>query len=140
MRLLAQKSGAYPTDPAVAYDNDKVCEDWNDYINVFGGISFMPAEKQREGAMEAFKKVEKFIESIKPFLENKTSGFLFGDKLMSADFWVGNFYVSICLKPALYGEDVVNAFLQKYPWFVAYGKRYADENKEYLSKRPNCPA
>ena len=36
------KTGCYPTDPAVAYDNDKICEDWNDYINVLGGVAFVP--------------------------------------------------------------------------------------------------
>ena len=41
MRFVGMKTGCYPTDPAVAYDNDRICEDWNDYINVLGGIAFI---------------------------------------------------------------------------------------------------
>ena len=47
MRYIGMKTGCYPTDPAVAYDNDRICEDWNDYINVLGGVFFVqePAAK-----------------------------------------------------------------------------------------------
>ena len=97
MRYLAMKLGHFPTDPAVAYDNDRISEDWNDYVNVFGAAGFeQDPAKKRELSIAAFDKVCKLIETLRPFLEGKTSGFLFGDKLMSADFWMGNIYVSHC--------------------------------------------
>ena len=134
------KTGHYPTDPAVAYDNDKICEDWNDHINNFGGCAFIQEKEPREAAAaSAFEKCEAFIKSVAPFLEKKTTGFLFGDKLMTADFMVGNIYVSHCMLPDNYGQDTIDKFLAKYPWFAAYGKRFAAENKAYLDKRPKCP-
>ena len=84
-------------------------------------------------------KVCTFIDSLKPFLEKKTSGFLFGDKLMMADFMVGNLCVSHLMLEDLYGKDTLDMIKQKYPWLVAYGMRFFEANKAYLEKRPKCP-
>ena len=139
-RYIAMKCGLYPTDPAMAYDNDRICEDWNDYIDMFAAPSSAKSpEEKAELSKTAFMKVCTFIDSLKPFLENKTSGFLFGDKLMSADFMVGMFFTTQCMNPDMFGQDVIDMFLAKYPWFVAYGKRFAAENKAYLDSRPKCP-
>ena len=139
MRYLGMKTGCYPTDPAVAYDNDRICEDWNDYIGGFGGVFFKKPEDRPEAAAAIWTKAEAFAESLRPFLEKKTTGFLFGDKPMTADFWVGNLCVTYGMNFDLFGEAPIKAFFAKYPWLEAYGKRFYAANKAYLDSRPKCP-
>ena len=134
-------TGHYPTDPAVAYDNDRICEDWNDLIGPFGDVYFKKAEDRPALVKDIFSKAAKLIESLKPFLENKTSGFLFGDKPMTADFWMANLYCTHLVQTAeLFGKDAIDGLLAPFPWFKAYGERCMVEFKSYLESRPVRPA
>merc|ERR1712046_43913 len=139
MRWVGMKTGHYPTDPTVAFDNDRICEDWNDLIGPFGGCYFSKDEVRKEKVKVAFEKAGAFVETLKPFLEGKTSGFLFGATPYTADFWVGNFCVTYLTNTDVYTKETIDAFYAKYPWFKAYSDRIHAEFKDYLATRPKCP-
>ena len=62
-----------------------------------------------------------------------------GYKLTIADFWIGGLYTNYMTNPDSFGRRQFLDLLQYYPDFEAYGKRYAEANKDYLAKRPQYP-
>ena len=139
MRWVGMKTGHYPTDPTVAFDNDRICEDWNDLIGPMGGVFFSKDQARIDKKVAAFEKVEKFIKTLQPFLEGKNSGFLFGATPYTADFWVGNLCVTYLTNADVYTQESIDELYGKFPWFKAYADRFAAEVKDYLDSRPKTP-
>ena len=104
-----------------------------------GSVFFAKPEDKEAKKAAAFEKLGKFVESLEPFLKGKTSGFLFGSTMYTADYWVGNCCVTYLTNTDLYTKETIDAFYAKYPWFKAYGDRVMAECKDYLMSRPKCP-
>ena len=71
MRWIGLKTGHYPEDPVVSFENDRICEDWNDLIAPMGGVYFAKDQDRIDKCKAAFEKLEKFVESLEPFLKQK---------------------------------------------------------------------
>ena len=108
-------------------------------IGPLGGVGFAKPEEKAEKAKAAMEKCVPFIESLKPFLEGKTQGFLFGATPYSADFMVGNFYVTNLLNVDMFGQENLDMFHTKFPWLKSYGERFMELCKNYFDNRPKCP-
>ena len=63
-------------------------------IGPMGGCFFAKEDERSAKITAAFEKLDKFVATLQPFLEGKTSGFLFGATPYTADFWVGNLCVT----------------------------------------------
>ena len=75
------------------------------------------------------------MEKVAPYLKN--TGFLCGDKLTIADFWIGGLYTNFMNHSAIgYGATEWAAAKLKYPAFSKYGERYLEANKAWYSSRP----
>merc|ERR1712046_298373 len=80
------------------------------------------------------KAIPQWIEFLDPYL--KEGEFLCGEKLTIADFLIGGLYVNtITNKKAPFGTEKWSELLKKYPNFKAYGEKFAEANKAYLSTR-----
>ena len=138
VRFLGAKYGYYPKDPMEAYETDALCDAAQDvmakvYLPIFG-----PADKKEENISLVIDEVmPKFLNMLEPRLGD--SGFVCGEKLTIADFWIGGFYTNYATNPMCYAPERWAALLEKYPKFKAYGARFAEENKEYLAKRHQAP-
>ena len=74
--------------------------------------------------------VPKFLEEIN---DRCKSGWLVGNKISLADFWVGGLYTNwMNSQHAAYGKDQWPELLAKYPNFKAYGERYSKEISKHL--------
>ena len=136
MRYGAKKYGYYPTDAKECYEVDKLCEDYYDIIDkFFAPIFCAPGADQDAAAAKAIECLGKLCKDLEPRM-NKGQ-FLMGSKLMIIDFWVGGLYCNIMTNSKCYCQDQWAAFLKAHPIFDAYGKRFAEANKEYLSMRPD---
>ena len=81
--------------------------------------------------------VPKFLDEIN---DRCKSGWLVGDKITIADFFIGGLYINyLTNEHVAYGKDRWPQILEKYPNFKAYGKRYAKEVSGYIASRGNYP-
>ena len=106
------------------------------------GVVYLPHFAKDPADKEA--KIKKLFEETLPkYLDEieKVCGeskFLVGDTLTIADFFVAGLYTNYLHNEHItFAKDEFAAILAKYPKFQAYGERYAEENKDYLSKRGN---
>jgi glutathione S-transferase len=84
------------------------------------------------------KKLPEFMKKLLPNLG--TTGFLTGDKLSVADFWIGGLYTNYFNNPkVMYAPERWAKAKVDNPEFVAYGERFAEANKEYLKGRGERP-
>lgn len=107
-------------------------------MDIFGSL-YGPIFAGSDPKVTLEDKVPKFLDRIEPLLSN--GGWLVGDKISIADFWIGGLYTNYAANPAVgYGKDGEwAALLAKYPAFEAYGKRFAEANKEWIAKRHPAP-
>ena len=67
----------------------------------------------------------------------KDTGFLLGDMLTIADFWIGGLYTNFMNHATIgYCDYEWSVSKLKYPAFVKYGERYLEANKEWYTTRP----
>ena len=92
MRLLGRKYGYYPSDPEVAYLIDSFIDGLKDFVSKVYAVHF---EKDEEKKKQLGEKVfgtdfPKFLEFVtKRYEANGKTGFLVGDKITIADFYLG---------------------------------------------------
>ena len=67
----------------------------------------------------------KMMKSLEAFLGD---GWLVGNKLSIADFYIGGYYTNIIThEPNACPKEVKDKFKMDYPKFTAYGERFAKE-------------
>ena len=126
MRLFGMRYGYYPLDLTEQYRVDFISDAFYPLINATGAV-FYAGDKQKELLMELFeKKLPAFIKLIQPELDK--GGWLVGNKLTIADYWVGKLYTDLAINPNSYGRAEWAAFLKKNPKFEQFGKRFFAEN------------
>ena len=138
-RYLGAKHGYYPQDPELAYQCDYLVDRYQDIGTTIYKPQFMKDEAEKAEAVK--KQVEellpRFLDEIGDRLE---SGWLVGDKITIADFFIGGLYTNYLANDAItFGKESWPTILEKYPKFKAYGERYAAENADYLGSRPAYP-
>ena len=115
--------------------DDTYCED-KIFMGMYKG-NFCPEEEKEAAIANCFDNaLPALMKVLEPRLQD--SGFLFGEKLTLADFIIGGFYTNMFANPkARFGVEDGKwaAFLAANPKFEAYGKRFAEANKDYLEKR-----
>ena len=73
---------------------------------------------------------------LKQIEERCKDGFLVGDSLSICDFWIGGLYTNFFANPNIgFGKEHWDACLAKFPAFKAYGERFAEVNKAWISTR-----
>lgn len=77
--------------------------------------------------------IPKWIEFLEPYLND--GEFLCGEKLTIADFVIGGLYTNTITNEKSGGKEKWSDLLKKYPKFEAYGERFAEANKMYLTTR-----
>ena len=139
LRYFGKVNGFYPEDPLQASHVDFLLETYQDVLGKFYGPFFAAEDKKEAMITEIFEKtLPAFLENISKYI--KADGFLVGDKLTIADFWVGGLYTNFMNHAAIgFAADKWAACKEKYPLFAAYGERFALENEAYLSSRPVVP-
>jgi glutathione S-transferase len=95
-------------------------------------------EKTAEQIKTLFEEtIPKYMKEIDSFLGD---GWLVGDKMTIADFWIGTFYTNIInhdqLEEKLKCKDERAKFKTDFPKFAAYGERFAKENANWIKTRP----
>ena len=135
--FIGKRHGFYPTDDMLAYKNDAIIDYLADRAKEIMGPAFAKEEEKAKlidvSIDESFPKLMANLDSFIP-----ETGFLLGDKLHVCDFFVGGLYVNVFTNPkGRFGIEDGRwaAALAKYPKFDAYGKRFAEANKEWLEKR-----
>jgi len=137
---LGRKLGYLSSDPLQAYENDAIIQYLMDR---YEGIILPAYGTFKDEAEQKEKQVKAIEEEFPKLMTNldewlKEDKFLLGDKLSVCDFFVGSFYLAMCVNPkGRYGvEDGKWAkILKKYPKFKAYGERFRAENKEYVESK-----
>jgi len=135
--------GYLPTDSMKAYQSDAIVQILKDRMP---GIVFCPfsddiKEEDRPAAVDKSigEEFPRLMRSLEPWL--KSDGFLLGEELSVADFFIGNFYWSVCANEK-FGYGVKDGrwadALKKYPKFVAYAQRFYEANKKYMDTRRVC--
>jgi len=134
MRYLGKCYGYYPKDSLMAAKVDFMVEN---FIGISAKMKEPKGTPEEFAAMEEElfgKIVPELLQMVTPFCLDK--GFLMGDKLTIADFWVGAFYTNKMNNPLSYCPEKWAKAKLDYPAFTAYGERFTKENAPYLSKRP----
>lgn len=137
-RIIARKNGYYPDDVEQCLEHDWICDNYNDVF-----VKIAPAVFFEKDPVEAKKKQDTLFNEILPqfftrhvkFFTNPGK-FLFGDKILMADFLVGKIYVDYFANPKCPCKDRWDGLISKFPYFETYGKRFAAEMANYLAKRP----
>merc|ERR1712086_389273 len=134
MRFLGKQFGFYPTDPVAAYEVDNLMETYEDVYGYISKTTFSPKEAQPAMVDEIF---EKRLPTFFKLIDDKCKeGFLVGDSLTTADFFIGGTIYTQILNNTVHWlpNDKKAAILEQWPNFKAYGERYAAANDKWLSK------
>ena len=138
-RFVAKKFGYYPTDDVQALEVDMIIDSTycdKDVFMKIMGPNFAKEEEKEAKIKAAFEEgLPALLKVIDPYLGD---GWLVGDKLSLADFFIGATYVNCMTNPkARFGveDGKWKAWLEANPKFDAYGKRFAAELKDYLDNR-----
>ena len=93
-RYLGMKYGYYPEDPMQAYECDMLCDGYNDVLTKMYKPFFVKEEEKKEAMYpEIFDKLlPNYLAVIEPICEK--GGWLVGENLTIADFWIGGLYTS----------------------------------------------
>ena len=99
---------------------------------LYGPVFASDAAVKEASINEAFEKhLPAFLDKIEVLL--RPTGFLVGDNLTTADFWIGGMYTNFFINPLRYAPERWDATLAKYPNFAAYGQRFAEANSAWLN-------
>ena len=99
LRYLGKVHGYYPEDAKVAYEVDRVMDDFNDIL----GLIYKPHFDKNLDSTDIFEKIlPKYLKTIED--RCATNEFMVGDKMTIADFWVGQLYTNyltneLCFTP-----------------------------------------
>ena len=139
LRYLGKLYGYYPEDPVAAAKVDMLIDSYSDIFNGIAGAMFASGDDKSAKIKEVFEKtLPGFMKIVDPFL--KETGFLVGNKLTIADFYIGGLYVSRANDPNIgFASEEWANFKTAYPKFTLYGERVAAANKAYLDGRPGRP-
>jgi glutathione S-transferase len=134
-RYLAVTHGYYPKDPMEAFKVDQLIDRYADVGNNIYKPMFLKdqaeIDEKVKDAVEGY--VPKFLDEIN---DKCKDGWLVGDKISLADFFVGGLYTNYLANENItFGKEGWASVLEKYPNFKAYGERYAAENAQHLSTR-----
>lgn len=134
-RYIGATHGYYPEDPMLAAKCDFLIETYRDHLQDFFNPIAQGPDKAEENTKKCFEvSLPALMEKLAKFIP--ATGFLCGEKLTIADFWIAGLYTNFINYPSLaYGKDEWAAVKAKYPAFTAYGERYAEANKTWLSTR-----
>ena len=109
-----------------------MCDGFNDVLAVIYKPHFTaPADRDTSNIFE--KVLPKYLQIIDP--ECARGGFIAGDKLTIADFFIGSLYVNYFNNPETFEQENWAKVLANFPNFKAYGERFAAANKAYLETR-----
>ena len=96
-RLLAKQYGYMPSDLDVLLDHDWLCDQYHSDIFPLLMKPILPnvVDKARINALkEIFReKLPTFLNRLAPYVKSD-KGFLFGEKLTLADFYIGGLYAN----------------------------------------------
>ena len=89
------KHGYYPTDPLEAYKADSLCDGYEDVISKIYKPNFMQPGADRDALInDIFENIlPKYLKIVEETC-SKGQKFLVGDKLTTADFWIGGLYTN----------------------------------------------
>jgi len=137
-RYLGRKYGYYPDDPMKSFECDMLIDMYMDVIGkVYKPLFEADETKHDPMILEIVEAMKKFLDGAAPHFEGN---FLVGDKLSIADFWIGGLYTNYLASSDIpFGKEQFSEVLASYPAFEAYGKRYAEEMKSYISSRAKYP-
>ena len=127
-RYLGKLFGYYPQDAVAAAKCDYIVDTYNETIPKFQPFCNAKDDATRQKAAKQLfgTDLPTFMENIAQYIPTK--GFIFGEKLSVADFWIGSFYTNFLNNPHGVCPEVWAQERKKYPAFVAYGERYAKAN------------
>ena len=135
-RYLGAKHGYYPSaDALTAFHIDQLIDRYQDVGTTIYKPQFMKEQADKDAAIKtlAEETIPKFLDEIN---EKCKDGWLVGDKISLADFFVGGLYTNYLANEHItYGKDEWKSLLDKYPNFKGYGERYAAENAAWLASR-----
>ena len=138
MRYLGAKYGYLPKSDDEQYQCDNFCETFYDIFQVVLQ-STITGQQNPAIITEAVMKIREFLKANKDRLASD-KGFLFGNYLTIADFWLGAVYVNVASNAILAcGRSQWIALLQAEPDFAAYGQRFSQANAVYLRQRSPSP-
>ena len=140
-RFVARKFGYYPDDALLAARCDEFVDNTYNEEKVFMKTlkpAFMKPGDERDAAIKATfeEALPELMKRVEPLL--KDEGFLFGDKPLLPDFFLGSFYWNLVENPKTrFGvEDGKWAkFREENPKLVAYAARFKASMGDYIDKR-----
>lgn len=104
---------------------------------IFGNIITVVFTKDEE---EKVQKIEDCFKNLEAFLtehhESFAEGWLVGDQLTAADFFMGSMYTNYFNNEGVnFGIDRFKELLGQFPNWQAYGQRFSTEIQEHLDNR-----
>merc|ERR1739838_112058 len=139
---LGHKFGYIPTDPLKAYESDAIVQYLEDRYKGIIWPGYPRLMYKDEAELEVYRE-KVFTEEFPKLMKNldkwlQGDAFLLGKKLSVCDFFVGSFYLAMCVNPMCrYGvaDGKWAKILEQYPKFRAYGERFRAENKKWIDVR-----
>ena len=100
LRFVGMKHGYYPTDPLLACQADSLCDGYEDIMGSIYKPHFMQPGAEKDALIKDI--FEKTLPKYCKIMEEQCSKghkFILGDKLTTADFFIGMFYTSFVTNP-----------------------------------------
>ena len=126
LRYLGKLHGYYPEDAKVAYEIDRVIDDFNDILSLI----YKPHFVKDQDTGPIFEKIlPNYLKVIEERCKACTTKFLFGDKVTIADFAIGQLYTNYLNNDKISFEvEKWTAVRDQFPAFKKFGETFAAEN------------
>ena len=137
-RYLGSVLGYYPKDERLAYEVDYLLEGYEPCLKGCAEPFFSKGSQHEEQLQKLFDQtLPKFLGVVEPLCAK--GGWLVGDDLTVADFWIGCLYTNyINNKNITFGKDKWATCLNDFPNFKAYGEKFTEAMKKRIEKRGDC--